>query len=167
MICTFIFLQSCEHIFPTSNPESAITWSKVESPIFPDTWPPTENTIWVSYIFAYGIDPSLMDGVRVSPPLVKKDWTSGTTTETGNKMEVAAIQGLIPLDDTSIAILESRNDVSKFCLTLSALPNPLLEESKDMLAYYSTWFKYNDAILGWIQMDHTPFIEWVRTNSLP
>jgi hypothetical protein len=160
-----VFLQACKNTSATSEPEIALSWNQTESPIFPDTWPPNENTIWVSYIFAYGVGPELMDGTRVSPPLAIKEWNSGITTETGNKMEVAAIQGVVPLDDASIAILETRDDVTKFCLSLSALPDPLSEQARAALAFYSTWFQYNSTILDWIRMDHAAFIEWVRQNA--
>ena len=164
-----LFLFACsDTTTPVAQP--VISWRKTESPLFPDTWPPTAETIWVSYTFAYGTDPALMDALRVSPPLVKTEWRNGVpeTAETGNKMEEAAVQGIVPLDEGELAILTAgTQQISAFCLSLTGQPDSAAVETQEMLAFYSVWFRYNSAFLDLIRDEHNPFIEWVETASQP
>lgn len=151
---------------PAAQPD-LISWTKVESPLFPTSWPPTADTVWVRYTFAYGSNPSqLMDGTYVTYPLAKTEWQGGksTTTELSSDMTQAAVQGVMPLDDGSRLILENEKKVSEYCLQLAALPDLSSPEAKEFLDYYHTWFKYNDAFLGLISKDHTTFIEWIGQN---
>jgi hypothetical protein len=165
--------------FPTTNPPTATkqpdttqpdmtVWKKKESPPFPSTWPPTPDTVWVRYTFAYGSNPpKLMDGVYVTAPLSKTEWKRGTptTTELSSDMTQAAVQGVIQLDTQTIHILENEKQVSAYCLTITELPTRSTSKTKEMLAYYQAWFKYNGAFLGLIQKNHADFIDWVGTNK--
>ena len=150
---------------PTEQPlESEIMWQEMESPLFPDTWPPTAETVWVRYTFAYGINPALLtDGSYVTGPLSKTEWKAGSasTTSLSGELKEAGIQGVIQLDDETRIILENEKQVSEYCLTLTALPDIGTARAKEMQAYYNAWFKYNGVFLDLIRDDHAEFINWV------
>ena len=145
-----------------------ISWSKTESPLFPSNWPPTADTVWVSYTFAYGSNPAtLMDGAYVTSPLARTEWKGNvsTTTELSNEVKQASIQGVLPLDSQTLTILEKGNQAFEYCLNMTELPNRDKQETKEMLAYYQAWFKYNGAFLTLIREDHVDFIDWVSLNK--
>ncbi len=151
----------------TAQPDMTV-WGKTESPLFPANWPPTAETAWVRYTFAYGSNPAaLMDGAYVTYPLSKTEWKGGitTTTELSKDMTQAAVQGVIPVDSKTRKILENEKQVSAYCLNLIELPDPNTPATKDMLAYYQAWFKYNGAFLGLIRDNHADFIDWVNLNN--
>ncbi len=151
----------------TAQPDMTV-WKKTESPLFPANWPPTAGTTWVRYTFAYGSNPAtLMDGAYVTYPLSKTEWKGGitTTTDLSNDMTQAAVQGIIPLDSKTSKILENEKQVSAYCLNLTELPDPNMPATKEMLAYYHAWFKYNGAFLGLIRDNHADFIDWVNLNN--
>lgn len=153
---------------PMSAVSSEIMWTKMDSPLFPSTWPPTSDTVWVRYTFAYGFNPSrLMDGNYVTLPLSKTEWKAGTSTTTvlSEEMMQAAVQGVVPLDEHSRLILESGPQVSDYCLALTTLPDLAQDEAKTMLAYYKTWLQYNGAFAELIRADHAAFIDWVRQSQ--
>ena len=142
-----------------------ISWSKTESPIFPSNWPPTTDTVWVSYTFAYGSNPAtLMDGAS---PLARTEWKGNvsTITELSNEVKQASIQGVLPLDSQTLTILEKGNQAFEYCLNMTELPNRDKQETKEMLAYYQAWFKYNGAFLTLMREDHVDFIDWVSLNK--
>lgn len=137
---------------------------------FPKYWPPRPEPVWVSYTFAYGTDPaSLTDGSYVTAPLSITEWRQGmsTTTETGNALKEEAVQGIIPLDEEALSIFETDTQVSEYCLSLTGMPDITAPETKEMLAYYSIWFRYNGAFLDLIYENHSEFINWIRENALP
>lgn len=151
---------------PTTSPD--IMWRETQSPIFPMNWPPTADTIWVRYTFAYGSNPAqLMDGNYVSNPLSKTEWKAGveTTTVLSKEMTQAAIQGMVPLDEESQKSLENYSQASNFSLKLTGIPDPQTPETQEFLAYYRAWFKYNGAFLGLIRPDHGAFIEWITQDD--
>ena len=152
---------------PTTEPDMTV-WEKTESPLFPTSWPPTSDTTWVRYTFAYGNNPSkLMDGAYVTDPLSKTEWKGGistTTTELSNQKTQAAVQGVIPLDDQTRKILDNEKQVSANCLKITKLPDPNSPETREMLTYYHAWFKYNNAFLDLIRKNHPDFIAWVSQN---
>jgi hypothetical protein len=165
------FLCACNFAtrFPkvAKQPDMTI-WTKIESPLFPAAWPPASGTVWTSYTFAYGTNPAkLMDGAYVTNPLSKTEWKSGKsiTTVLSSDMTEAAAQGVLPLDSQTSIILENEKQVSAYCLKLTELPNLNLPETKEMLAYYQAWFKYNDAFLGLIRANHMDFVDWVSQNK--
>ena len=166
-----IFLCACNFAtsFPKATTQPDMTaWTKTESPLFPATWPPTSDTVWVRYTFAYGNNPAkLMDGAYVTHPLSKTEWKGGIskTTVLSSDMTQAAVQGVLPLDSQTSIILENEKQVAAYCLKTTELPNPNMPETKEMLAYYQTWFKYNDAFLGLIRENHAAFIDWVMLNK--
>jgi hypothetical protein len=163
------FLCACGSAsFSTTTTSPDTMWTKTESPLFPANWPPISETVWVRYTFAYGKNPALlMDGNYVTSPLSKTEWQAGNTSTIilSDEMTEAAIQGMIPLDDEAIAILENEKQVSEYCLTMSGMPNLDTSETKEMLAYYAAWFKYNSAFLDLIRGDHAEFIDWVEINQ--
>ena len=152
-----------------STTPSEIMWTKTESPLFPVTWPPTAETVWVRYTFAYGTDlANLRDGSYVTYPLSKTEWKSGriyATTELRKDMTQAGIQGVVPVDSETRKILENAKQVSEHCLKMTALPTPNTSASKEVLAYYQVWFKYNGAFLGLIKDNHKGFVDWVVQNK--
>jgi hypothetical protein len=168
-----IFLFGCNFAtgFPTigspksAPPEPGIMWRKTESPPFPSTWPPTAETVWVRYTFAYGSNPArLSDGTYVTNPLSKTEWKAGILSKTvviSSDMTQADTQGVLPLDSQALKILENDKQVSAYALKITELPDPKVPATKDMLAYYQAWFKYNGAFLGLIRNNHTAFIDWV------
>jgi hypothetical protein len=164
-----VFLYGCSGAStPTNNSGPGISWTKAETPLFPENWPPTSETVWVQYTFAYGMDPvNLMDGSYVTQPLSKMEWKNGnsSTTKLNDEMTQAGIQGIVPLNDKTSLILEKGKQVSAYCLTLTELPDLNLTETEEMLAYYNAWFKYNGAFLKLITEDHTAFIDWVLQNQ--
>jgi hypothetical protein len=170
-VLLIIFLCACNfaaRIPKTATQPDMTSWIKTESPLFPANWPPTAETVWVSYTFAYGNNPAaLMDGAYVTYPLSKIEWKEGvsTTTELSSDMTQAAVQGVIPLDSETSAILEKEKQVSAYCLKVTELPDPNTPETKEMLAYYQIWFKYNGAFLGLIRENHVDFIDWVTLNK--
>jgi hypothetical protein len=48
---------------------------------------------------------------------------------------------------------------------MKELPDLDMPETKDMLAFYQDWFKYNGAFLGLIRNDHADFVDWVTSND--
>jgi len=151
----------------TTTPDMT-SWRKIESPLFPSEWPPTAETVWVSYTFAYGSNPvQFSDGTYLTRPLSKTEWKGGksTTTVLSNETSPAAVQGVVPLDSQASAILENGKQVSDYCLNLTELPDSNLPETKEMLAYYQAWFKYNGAFLGLIRENHADFVNWIALNK--
>jgi hypothetical protein len=143
-------------------------WTKTDSPLLPLTWPPTPDTVWVRYTFAYGVNPTLLqDGNYVTAPLSKTEWKAGRSTVTvlTENMTQVGVQGIVPLTDASRRALEAGAQVSDFCLTLTALPDLTQSDSQTMLAYYKAWFQYNGAFLNLVRAGHVDFIAWVEQNS--
>ena len=141
-----------------------IVWHKTVSPLLPSDWPPSADTVWTQYTFAYGSNPTtLVDGNYVTQPLSKTDWQNGTsiTTELSSEMSQAAIQGMVPLDAAAQKILANEQRVGAFARTLTALPDPNAPETIELRAYYQAWFKYNGAFLNLVRQNHTAFIDWV------
>jgi hypothetical protein len=167
LLAFFLYACGSANLSPaTTSPN--IMWTKTESPLFPANWPPTLETVWVRYTFAYGRNPALlMDGAYVTSPLSKTEWKAGnvSTITISNEMTEAAIQGVIPLDNGTTAILENEKRVSEYCLTMAAVPNLDTVETKEILAYYAAWFKYNSAFLDLIRDNHAEFIDWVEINQ--
>jgi hypothetical protein len=162
-----VFLCACNLRTSATQPDMT-SWTKTESPLFPASWPPASNTVWVRYTFAYGSDPAnLMDGAYVTYPLSKTEWKEGisTTTVLSSDMTQAAVQGVLPLDSQTSKVLENEKQVSVYCLQLTELPDPNLTETEEMLAYYQAWFKYNGAFLDLIRENHADFIDWVTLKK--
>lgn len=115
-----IFLCACKLTanLPTATTQPDMTmWRKTDSPLFPTIWPPTSETIWVHYTFAYGNNPTkLMDGAYVTNPLSKTEWLGGkaTTTALSNDMTQVAVQGVLPLDSQTRTIFENEKQVSDY-----------------------------------------------------
>ncbi len=145
-----------------------IFWRQVESPLFPEGWPPASGMGWVSYTFAYGRDVNLIDGERVSPPLAVTTWkagqATGQTVRLRERPEPAAVQGVRPLNQAERAALASPADVSAYLKAVTALPDRRSPEAAAAITFYRTWFALNGAFLKMVQANHADFIEWVETN---
>ena len=151
----------------TPSPDSTV-WRKVRSPLFPSSWPPTSETAWVRYTFAYSLNPDvLMDGEYVTKPLSKTECREDVvnTTVLSDEMAQAAVQGIIPIDEATRLILQNEKPVTGDCVNMTQLPDPNLSETKELLAYYRAWFKYNGAFLDLIRKEHADFIDWVMSNE--
>lgn len=165
-----LFLSGCGANTPASPTQPDISWTTVDSPLFPRQWPPTADTVWVRYTFAYGMNPSqLMDGSAVSAPLSITEWQAGnsSTKVLSGEMQQAGIQGLVPLDDETRLLFETGSQVSDFCLTLTGLPDPGAPATQNLLAYYRAWFEHNGVFLDLIREDHADFITWVGQHQGP
>ena len=108
-----------------------------------------------------------MDGIYVTSPLARTEWKGNvsTTTELSNEVKQASIQGVLPLDSQTLTILEKGNQAFEYCLNMTELPKLDKQETKEMLAYYQAWFKYNGAFLTLMREDHVDFIDWVSLNK--
>jgi|WetSurMetagenome_2_1015567.scaffolds.fasta_scaffold196586_2 hypothetical protein len=146
-----------------------ITWRESESPVFPSTWPPSTDTVWVRYTFAYGTNPSsLPDGVYVTRPLSRTEGKGSAAVKTvtlTQEMKQAGVQGIVPINDEAHTILDSEKQVTAYCLTLTGLPDPARPETKAMLAFYKTWFKFNGTFLNLVRDQHAAFIDWVQSSQ--
>lgn len=145
----------------------AIHWEETESPPFPSEWPPTVETVWTRYTFAYGSSFALMDGVYVTAPLSKTEWRGGvsSTVILSDTLTESGTQGIVPLDDATLALLEKDEPISTFVLTLTALPDLSASDAQQMLAYYNAWFLHHGTFFNMIRDNHTAFIDWILANQ--
>jgi hypothetical protein len=143
-----------------------ISWRPAYSVLFPNEWPPTSATIWVRYAYAQGMDMDLHDGVRVSAPWARLELRGNLDTVTivplSNRLEPVTIQGVTPIDAATQAVLAKGDEVSAYCLQLTALPQPNSPPAADMRAFYQTWLKYNGALVKLIQPNHEKFLAWLN-----
>lgn len=166
-----MYLVACNFttVFPATSPSPDLTlWRQVRSPLFPSNWAPTAETVWVRYTFAYGSNPTqLRDGDYVTMPLSKTECRGDVlkTTMLRDKMSQAAIQGILPIDKPTSLLLQNEKPVTGDCVMMTQLPDLNLPETKELLAYYRAWFKYNGAFLNLIRKDHKDFIDWVMLNE--
>ena len=164
---------ACNFSQPVASPftpttSADILWRETQSPLLPASWPPTADTVWVRYTFAYGSNPAqLMDGNYVSNLLSKTEWRAGveSTTVLSKEISQASIQGMVPLDEETQKILGNESQVSEYILKLTEMPDLQASEAQEFLAYYRVWFKYNGAFLKLIRAEHGAFIEWVTQDD--
>lgn len=166
-----MYLAACNFttVLPATSPSPGlIVWRQVRSPLFPSNWAPTAETVWVRYTFAYGSNPTqLRDGDYVTKPLSKTECQGDVvkTTVLSHEMAQTAIQGILPLDKPTSLLLQNEKPVRGDCVRMTQLPDRNLPETKELLAYYRAWFKYNGAFLNLIRKDHKDFIDWVMSNK--
>lgn len=166
-----MYLVACNFttVLPATSTSPDLTvWRQVRSPLFASTWAPTAETVWVRYTFGYGTNPSqLRDGEYVTKPLSKTECRGDVvkTTVLSDKMAQAAIQGVLPIDKPTSLLLQNEKPVTRDCVKMTQLPDLDLPETKELLAYYRAWFKYNGAFLDLIRTDHKDFIDWVMSNK--
>jgi hypothetical protein len=168
LACNFLTPAAGQDVTSPDTASPEIKWSETQSPLLPVTWPPTADTVWVRYTFAYGSNPALlMDGNYVTNPLSKTEWKAGveSTIVLSEEMTQVAIQGMVPLDEETQKILDTESRVSEYCLNLTGLPDPNAPETQELLTYYRAWFKYNDTFLGLVRTDHADFIDWVTQEN--
>jgi hypothetical protein len=143
-----------------------IAWSTATTPLFPNEWPPTPNTTWVRYAFAYGKDPQLADGNRVASPWARIEVSSGSDSATvvplAATLEAKEVQGVQPIDPAALNALEEGEQVTASALKLTQLPAPDSPEAAALRNYYRAWQKYNGAIASIIKPNHQAFFEWVE-----
>jgi hypothetical protein len=143
-----------------------ISWNPSYSVLFPSEWPPTPTTTWVRYAYAQGMDMDLHDGVRVTGPWARLELHGSQSTASivplSGTLEAVTIQGVQPIDSATQAVLAGGDDVSAYCLRLTALPQANNPSTDDMRIYYHTWFKYNGAFVDLIRKDHEKFLAWVN-----
>jgi hypothetical protein len=139
-------------------------WTTMQSPLFPDEWPPTASTVWVRYTFAYGNNPGrLADGAYVTRPLtrttVRRDGTNGEVMISGTALESAGIQGVRPLDAASGATLGKGARVQAKSLQLQSMPDEAT--AAEVRGYYRVWVSLNGVFTALVRSDHEAFLEWV------
>jgi len=143
-----------------------VLWNPAYSALFPNEWPPTPATIWVRYAYAQGRDMNLSDGVRVAAPWARLELRGSPATVTivplSASLEPVTIQGVTPIDAATQAVLAKGDDVSAYCLQLTALPPPNSPPAAEMRAFYQTWLKYNGALVKLIQPSHEKFLAWLN-----
>ena len=154
---------------PPSPPSGMPTmWTTTQSPVFPSEWPPTANTQWVRYTFAYGTNPTtLMDGAYVTRPLtrtvVQRDGTDGEATTLSTVLEDAGIQGVRPLDAASSAALGKGAQVQTQLLSLQAAPDQAA--AVELRTYYRVWVNLNGVIAKSIRPNHAAFFQWIEAEQ--
>lgn len=150
---------------PTPANQLPIAWSPAYSALFPTEWPPTPATVWVRYAYAQRIDLNLHDGVRVAAPWAKLELRGGLNTviltPLGAKLEPVSTQGVTPLDEAAQAVLATGDEVSAYCLQLTALPQSNNPQTAAMRAFYQTWLQYNGALVELIRPNHEKFLAWL------
>lgn len=151
---------------PAPADQLPIAWSPAYSVLFPTEWPPTPATVWVRYAYAQGMDLNLHDGVRVATPWARLELRGGQNTVTltplGAKLEPVSVQGVTPLDEAAQAVLVKGDEVSAYCLQLTALPPSNNPQTNAMRAFYQTWLQYNGALVELIRPNHEKFLAWVN-----
>jgi hypothetical protein len=161
-----ILLAACAATSTATPPP--MLWRTTQSPVFPSEWPPTSATVWTRYTFAYGSSPSggLADGMYVSRPLtrteVQRDGGAGQATTLNTVLESTGIQGVLPLDADSSAILGKGSQVQAQCLQLTALPDEAA--AAELREYYRTWIKLNGAFAAHIRAEHADFFAWIERD---
>ena len=154
---------------PPSPPSGMPTmWTLTQSPLLPSEWPPTANTQWVRYTFAYGHNPTtLMDGAYVTQPLtrtsVQRDGTDGEATTLSTALEDAGIQGVRPLDAASSAALGKGAQVQTLCLQLQSTPDDTA--AVELREYYRVWVNLNGAFTKFIRPNHAEFFKWIEAGQ--
>jgi len=125
--------------------------------------------VWVRYTFAYGSNPAnLADGNYVSQPLSKTEVKAGGSSKTtvlNSDMIQAGTQGVSPLDNETLKVLQNAKQVSVTCLGLTQLPDPNAPAAREMRAYYQAWFKYNSTFLDLVRANHAGFVDWVARKE--
>ncbi len=143
-----------------------IVWSPAYSAPFPIEWPPSAATIWVRYAYAQGMDMDLHDAARVAAPWAKLEMRSSQASVTivplSGRLEPVSVQGVQPIDAATRAVLAKENDVSAYCLQLTALPEPKSPPAAEMRSFYRTWLKYNGALVELIRPNHEKFLAWLN-----
>ena len=158
---------------PTSTPAPPsrphIFWHDIESPLFPNEWPPSSATVWVRYTFAYGSDPSMLaDGMYVSRPLTRTEVNRHgqvvTETHLNNPLESIDTQGVVPLSSQQQVTLAKRAQVERYLLQLVALP-AANRQTADLREFYRLWFQFNGAFVKQIRPDHAVFLDWINRDQ--
>lgn len=132
------------------------TWSMAQTPPMPSEWPPTQNTIWTTHLYAIGVVVPVKAG---APEQVSRPWgsidvraiaQSYTLSVARDAIVANAQQGVRPLTPQEQGILNSRQVVTDFARKLTALPSDDRNEAKTMRAFYRAWFDINGAILPYV-----------------
>ena len=161
-----IWLAACTAT-TTPTPQPPIFWRTTPSPVFPSEWPPTAETVWTRYTFAYGSSPSgLADGMYVTRPLtrteIQHDGSAGQSTTLNTDLESVGIQGVSPLDAASRATLDKGSQIQAQCLQLTALPDEAA--AAELREFYRMWIKLNGAFAKQIRAEHADFFDWIGND---
>jgi hypothetical protein len=112
------------------------------------------------------MDMDLRDGVRVAAPWAKLELRGSGATATivplSASLEPVTVQGVVPIDAATQAVLAKGDEVSAYCLQLTALPQPNSPPATAMRAFYRTWLKYNGALVELIRPNHEKFLTWLN-----
>jgi hypothetical protein len=162
-----IWLAACTAT-TTPTPQLPIMWRTTQSPVFPSEWPPTTETVWTRYTFAYGSSPSgLSDGMYVTRPLtrteVQRDGSAGQSTTLSTDLESVGIQGVSPLDAAASAVLKKGPQIQAQVLQLTTLPGETA--AVELREFYRTWIKLNGRFAAQIRAEHAKFFAWIENDS--
>lgn len=138
-----------------------IAWSAARTPFFPNEWPATPNTVWISLVYAYGNDPAsgLADGQRVSAPWARVEVSATAQTAHVIKLRDSLIdsgdvQGMRPLDQREFEAIRPAGDVS-------GPPDLAAANSEALRRYYAFWLRNHGAICRTLAIPEG-FLQWAR-----
>lgn len=149
-------------------PGEFTSWRIMFTPPFPEVWPPTGSSGWIQYVYAYGQEPQLADGVRVAKPWAElrigPGGLNGTLNLLSGTLEPAGIQGVFPLPEAQAAIVRDNTSVVAMLWGLGGLPSEA--QAAPIRAYYDLWLRTNGAILEVLPVEagRTAFISWVKSE---
>lgn len=143
-------------------------WKFLLSPPLPCTWPASGSGKICYYAYAYAMDPSLADGVRVAAPWAKVSLDSpfhpeAAKVETlGKQLQILGIQGVRPLAGGELEIAKSGDQAKQMLLNWVSEQTPLSQEERaGIVAYYCQWTKTNGVIAAAINPLHADFFAWL------
>ena len=143
-------------------------WSSTTTPLFPGQWPPAPGTTWVSYAYAYGLDPQLADGAKIARPWARLELAAGPDRARvvlqSRRLEEIGTQGVAPLDAASLKVLDAQDAVAARCLLLGGPPPAGQAETAELIAFYRTWLRFNGVIAEAITPQHAAFLGWVEAQ---
>jgi hypothetical protein len=148
--------------------DGTILWSPASTPWLPTEWPADDDTVWVRYAYAQGMDPQLADAVRVALPWARaearprEDMVNLLTMHTG--LEEAGIQGVFPLPgDEMVSAAAEGTDLPPF-LWQEGMPESGSEAEAKMRMAYRLWIRYNRVIADQVKDAHEAFLRWVELD---
>ncbi len=143
-------------------------WQRHSTPPLPLAWPPTRDTGWVRYEYAYGFDPvRTADAIRVAAPWARVQLDRDGQPREARLLETAGaelgLQGVFPTHPPSGAIdgEQVRREEAR-ALQLTVLPAPGSREQAGLAAFYGQWLQRNGVIAAAVRDAHEPFFAWIE-----
>lgn len=157
--------QSTDFFAKTYQPVPEKTMYQIKfSPFFPTEWTDGKPTIWISYVYASGMEISLNDGERVAKIFGKITYNpttnKATFEKTSDKIESGDIQGVKPLPKEMIDTLSSQKDIENILLKTKSKSELSAVDAEKVSNFYKIWMKYNGVIYTEIVPNHSAFDLW-------